>query len=189
MTMQESHTTLRVKIESKPDGGFVSVSENPQLNFEGATREEVENKVRQQLVQILGPQVAGMLPTNFSDPSFVRENVATPDKIKMNIKKSFNITVNKSNGTTSEFSHTFGSNPSSHSPDFVSSSSSSEENFGPVRRTGDGSAAMLMLRILIAGIVLLAILFLIRRELRSTRICKSPRRTRSTRSYFGLFSS
>jgi len=162
MTMQESHLTLRVKIESKPDGGYVSTSPNPQLNFEGATREEVENKVRAQLVQILGPQVAGMLPQNFSDGTAVREQVATPDKIKMNIKKSFNITVNKGNGSVSEFSHTFGA-PASSSPDFVSSSSSSEEDFGPVRRTGDGSAAMLMLRILIAGIVVLAILFLIRR--------------------------
>ena len=161
MTMQESHLTLRVKIESKPEGGWVSTSPDPQLNFEGATREEVENKVRAQMVQILGPAVAGMLPANFSDPSFVREQVATPDKIKMNIKKSFNITVNHG-GQTSEFSHSFGANPSP-SPDFVSSSSSSEEDLGPVRRTGDGSAPMLMLRILIAGVVILAILFLIRR--------------------------
>ena len=164
MTMQESHLTLRVKIEPKPEGGYVAISPNPQLNFEGATREEVENKVRAQLVAALGPQVAGMLPANFSDPSFVRENVATPDKIQMNIKKSFSITVNKHDGTTSEFSHTFGGTPNSSAGDVISSSSaSSEEDFGPVRRTGDGSAAMLMLRILIAGIVVLAILFLIRR--------------------------
>ncbi len=164
MTMQESRQTLRVKIESKPDGGFVAVSPNPQLNFEGATREEVENKVRAQLVVILGPQVAGMLPANFSDPSFVREQVATPDKIKVNVKKSFNITVKKSDQTGTEFSHTFGGTPSSSAGDVISSSSaSSEEAFGPVRRTGDGSAAMLMLRILIAGIVILGILFLIRR--------------------------
>src|SRR5678815_3352891 len=57
------------KIHPKPDGGFEAVSEDPPVKLEGATREDVEQQVRARLVQMLGPEVAAMLPVNFVDKS------------------------------------------------------------------------------------------------------------------------
>lgn len=160
------------QIHPKPDGGFEAVSGDPPIKFEGATRGEVEHQVRAHLVQMLGPEVAAMLPVDFSD----KLQPSGPGKSSFTVKKTVRIGAGLSKDGANIASHTFtfggtqpglpGTNPDLyHVPqgDVISASSASaEDNLGPVRRTGDGSAAMLMLRIVIAGLVILAILYFLR---------------------------
>jgi hypothetical protein len=161
------------QIHPKPDGGFEAVSEDPPIKFEGATRGEVEHQVRAHLVQMLGPEVAAMLPVDFSD----KLQPSAPGKSSFTVKKTVRIGAGVSKDGANIASHTFtiggtsvrtpAGNPDLYrvpQGDILSSSSASVgDELGPVRRTGDGSAAMLMLRIVIAGLVILAILFFLRK--------------------------
>ena len=61
MTTSESHFQFRFRIEEKAGGGFVARSEDGKCTFEGATREEVEGKVREYLVQQLPAEIANKL--------------------------------------------------------------------------------------------------------------------------------
>ncbi len=58
MSGSEQHFTFRWKITTKPDGGFVAVSDDPADNIEGATREEVEGKIKEKLAAALGADIA-----------------------------------------------------------------------------------------------------------------------------------
>src|ERR1051326_4113456 len=171
--MSRTEFKFAFNIHPKPDGGFEAVSENPPIKLEGPTREDVERQVRERLGQMLGPEVAAMLPGSFTHQmQQAIANKATftggDNKTSVTVKKTFKITsgVNRPDGKFTGFTKTITTGapqmPSS-TPEITSSSSTSEEDFGPIRRPGDGSPSMLMLRILIAGIVILAILFFLRR--------------------------
>jgi hypothetical protein len=165
--MSRTEFKFAFNIHPKPDGGFEAVSENPPIKLEGATREDVERQVRERLVQMLGPEVAAMLPVSFVDKMQLQQTGV--GKNSFTVKKTIRLGAGLSHdganiATTTHAFTTGGTTASSPAGDIVSSSSSSAgDDFGPIRRTGDGSPAMLMLRILIAGIVILAILFFLRR--------------------------
>ena len=57
----ESKLNFAVKIEPKPEGGFVAHSESPPFHVEGATRDEVMGKVRDEIAKTAGPEIAAML--------------------------------------------------------------------------------------------------------------------------------
>lgn len=61
MSISEFHEKFVFRIEPKPGGGYVSVSENPALVFEGATQEEVQQKALEKIEQLAGPALSGML--------------------------------------------------------------------------------------------------------------------------------
>ena len=61
MEFSESHQQFAVKITPKPEGGFVSTSDNPALVFEGATKEEVQQKVLAKIAELGGPDLAAMM--------------------------------------------------------------------------------------------------------------------------------
>ncbi len=58
MSFTETHVTYRWKIEQKPEGGFVARSDDSAETIEGATREEVEAKLKQKLASLIGPEIA-----------------------------------------------------------------------------------------------------------------------------------
>jgi hypothetical protein len=62
MTISESHFEFSFKIEPKPEGGFIGRSEDPAITLEGATREEVEEKIRAKIAEITGTNLANALP-------------------------------------------------------------------------------------------------------------------------------
>ena len=172
--MDHAEFKFSFKIQPKPDGGYEGICENPPTRIEGATREEVEQQIRVKLVEMLGPEVAAMLPASLVGKLQQSGENRTAFTIKKTIH--FGGGVSEKDGTVTSKSHTFTiggttdatnrMNPEFYRPlqgDVVNSSSSSSGDFGPVRRTGDGSPAMLILRILVAGIVILAILFLLRK--------------------------
>ena len=163
--MSRTEFKFSFQIHPKPDGGFEAVSENPPIKLEGATREDVERQVRERLVQMLGPEVAAMLPVSFVDKLQQAGMGKTSFTVKKMVRLGAGLSHDGANIATT--THTFttgGTTTGSPAGDIISSSSPAGDDFGPVRRTGDGSPAMLMLRILIAGIVILAILFLIRQH-------------------------
>lgn len=59
----ESHLNFkfRFKIEPKPEGGFVARAEESDISVEGATKEEVEQKILDKLGDVAGPQVSAAL--------------------------------------------------------------------------------------------------------------------------------
>ncbi len=170
--MSRTEFNVAFNIHPKPDGGYEAVSENPPVRIEGATREEVEQQVRVKLVELLGPEVAAMLPVSFAD----KLQPIGQNKTSFTVKKTFKIGTSLRSGDAqiASTTHTFttgGTTPGTSGPpyaippgDIVSASSSAGDDFGPVRRTGDGSPAMLMLRIVIAGLVILAIMYFLRQH-------------------------
>ena len=60
MKLSEKHITYRWKIESKPEGGFIARADNPADTIEAATREEIEAKIREKLVALLGSDFSGL---------------------------------------------------------------------------------------------------------------------------------
>lgn len=165
MTRQEFNVSFQ--IHPKPDGGYEAVSENPPLKIEGATREEVEQQIRVKMVEILGPEIAAMLPVSFAG----KLQPSGPNKASFTVKKTFRIGagLSQDGANITSTTHTFTTGGKSNDlyrvpAGDVVSSSSSEDSFGPIRRTGDGSSAMLLLRIAIAvGVVLTIILLIARR--------------------------
>lgn len=61
MSISEFHEKFVFRIEPKPGGGYVSVSENPALVFEGSTQEEVQQKALEKIEQLAGPALGGLL--------------------------------------------------------------------------------------------------------------------------------
>ncbi len=61
MDISESHVKFSWKIEPKPEGGFIARSENPGWTLEGATRDEVESKIRAKIAEIAGAETADKL--------------------------------------------------------------------------------------------------------------------------------
>ncbi len=171
--MARTEFNLSFEIHPKADGGYEAISENPPLKIEGATREEVEQQLRVKLVEMLGPEIAAMLPVNFRD----KLQPSGPGKSSFTVKKSFHFGAGLSprDGTVSSTIRSFkiggttdGTEVQPHiapQGDVISSSSgSSEQDFGPVRRTGDGSPGLLMLRIMIAVAVVIAIIMILARR-------------------------
>src|ERR1051326_8431706 len=168
MTHTEFKFSFRIK--PKPDGGFEGICDNPPTRIEGATHEEVEQQIRVKLVEMLGPEVAAMLPASFAG----KLQPSGPNQSSFTVKKTIRIGggLSDGEGNVTSKSHTFtigGTTAGAArgmAPDFYRTpagdvvTSSAGDDFGPVRRTGDGSPAMLMLRIMIAAIVVLALLFL-----------------------------
>ena len=74
MSISEFHEKFAFRIEQKPDGGFVSVSDNPELVFEGATQEEVQQKALLRIEQLAGPALSGMLKDLEKPGGIVGEN-------------------------------------------------------------------------------------------------------------------
>ncbi len=61
MSISERHVTYRWKIEQNPDGSFVARADDPSETIAGASREEVEAKLREKLAAVLGPEIAAKL--------------------------------------------------------------------------------------------------------------------------------
>jgi len=85
MGVSESHFKFSFKIEPKPEGGFIARSENPALTLEGATREEVEGKIRAKIAEIAGTDLANALPL---------EKLGT-GAVNVNIQKKFAFSTKK----------------------------------------------------------------------------------------------
>ncbi len=59
--MTEPHQKYQFKIEQKPEGGYVLRSEHPPLLIEGATKEEVEEKLKAEITKLLPEGIAKKL--------------------------------------------------------------------------------------------------------------------------------
>jgi len=75
MGISESDFKFSFKIEPKPEGGFIARSENPDWTLEGATREEVEGKIRAKIAEISGIDIADALPLEKLGQSGVTVNI------------------------------------------------------------------------------------------------------------------
>ena len=75
MSLSESHFKFSFKIEPKPEGGFIARSEDLDCTLEGATREEVEGKIRAKIAEIAGIDIANALPLEKLGQSGVNVNI------------------------------------------------------------------------------------------------------------------
>lgn len=104
--MTEAHVNFKFKIEEKPGGGYVARSDNPALNVEGATKEEVEARVLEKVSELAGPQIAALIKG--IKPGDLAVDTSQGDKPKIHIEKKFSININKrvlgSSRTTSSLS-------------------------------------------------------------------------------------
>ena len=75
MSLSESHFKFSFKIEPKPEGGFIARSEDSALTLEGATREEVEEKIRAKITEITGTDLASVLPLDKLGTGAVSVNI------------------------------------------------------------------------------------------------------------------
>lgn len=89
--MAEAHVNFKFKIEAKPEGGFIARSDHPDLNVEGATKEEVEAKVLEKVSEMAGPQIAALLKTIKPEDLASTSSAAKPG---IHIEKKFSIQVN-----------------------------------------------------------------------------------------------
>lgn len=89
--MAEAHLNFKFKIDEKPGGGYIARSDNPALNLEGATKEEVEAKVLEKVSELAGPQVAELIK------SIRAEDLAagSSPNPKIHFEKKFSVTINK----------------------------------------------------------------------------------------------
>ena len=89
MEISSSSQHFAVAISPKPEGGFVSMSDNPALIVEGATEEEVREKVLEKIGQLAGPQMAALFRDNWKPGAQLLPGGQSPRE------KKFKITVNK----------------------------------------------------------------------------------------------
>jgi hypothetical protein len=66
MSTTQTRVKFAFKIEPKPEGGFVARSEEPPCTIEGATRDEIDAKIREKIGALLAPELAAKL--DFSQP-------------------------------------------------------------------------------------------------------------------------
>ena len=59
--MSEGQHKYTLKIEQKPEGGYILRSEHPPLVIEGATREEVEEKLKSEFMKLMPEGIAKKL--------------------------------------------------------------------------------------------------------------------------------
>jgi hypothetical protein len=85
--MAEAHVNFKFKIESKPEGGFVARSENPTLNVEGATKEEVEARMLEKIGDLAGPQIASLIK------NIQPEDLKPGAKPGIHIEKHFSLNI------------------------------------------------------------------------------------------------
>lgn len=64
MTFTQTHLSYKFKLQQNPDGGWVATSDDPPCKLEGATREEVEQKMRAKLMEQLSPEIAKNIKLN-----------------------------------------------------------------------------------------------------------------------------
>lgn len=58
MTFSQTHLSYKFKLEQRPEGGWVATSDDPPCTLEGATREEVEQKMREKIAERVTPEFA-----------------------------------------------------------------------------------------------------------------------------------
>ena len=75
MSISESNFKFSFKIEPKPEGGFIARSEDLDCTLEGATREQVEGKIRAKIAEISGIDIADALPLEKLGQSGVNVNI------------------------------------------------------------------------------------------------------------------
>ena len=75
MSISESNFKFSFKIEPKPEGGFIARCDNPDWTLEGATREEVEGKIRAKIAEIAGIDIASALPLEKLGQAGVNVNI------------------------------------------------------------------------------------------------------------------
>lgn len=56
--MTFTHLSYKFKLEQSPDGVWAATSEDPPCKLEGATREEVEQKMKEKIGERLAPDIA-----------------------------------------------------------------------------------------------------------------------------------
>ena len=99
MALTEFHRQFAYKIEPKPGGGFVTVSDNPELIVEGATEEEVQHKAMEKIGALAGPQMAAVFGNLESALENMEKTGGVPGEKKFAIsidrKISFAIQTNK----------------------------------------------------------------------------------------------
>jgi hypothetical protein len=89
--MAEAHVNFKFKIDEKPGGGYIARSDNPALNLEGATKEEVEARVLEKVSELAGPQIAALIKG--IKPGDLHLNGTVLADIYLG--KKFSVTVNK----------------------------------------------------------------------------------------------
>ena len=57
MTFTQTHLSYRFNLQQKPEGGWVATCEDPSCTLEGATREEVEHKMKAKIAEQLTPEI------------------------------------------------------------------------------------------------------------------------------------
>ena len=80
------------KIEPKPGGGFTATSDHHPDTLEGATQEEVEQKVRELLAKLVGPDLAAKIPLHTATTSSPTEARKTFDIV---VKRAMSVTTGK----------------------------------------------------------------------------------------------
>ena len=58
MTFTQTHLSYRFMLRQKPEGGWVASCDEPPCTIEGATREEVQQKMRDMIAQRVTPEIA-----------------------------------------------------------------------------------------------------------------------------------
>ena len=128
MDISKSSQHFAVGIMPKPEGGFTSMSDNPALIVEGATEEEVREKVLEKIGQLAGPQMAAMFRDNWKPG------------LQLPTEKKFNLTVNK------KISFSFKKNEDSEPKQVtIDAGPSAERGFTPLLKAAIAVAILLLL--------------------------------------------
>ena len=135
MDISKSSQHFAVAISPKPEGGFVSLSDNPALIVEGATEEEVRDKVIEKIGQLAGPEMATVFRDNWKQVT-----QSLPRTQSTGEKKKFNITVNKK--ISFSFKKDEGDDPKQVT---LSAGPSAERAFSPLLKAAIAVAILLLL--------------------------------------------
>ena len=141
----ESHLNFnyRFKIEEKPGGGFIARQEGGDLTLEGATKEEVEQKMLEKLSLVAGPQVAKALKgLSLAD---IKEQGG------IHVERKFNLVINKDKLGAASFTSSLPSSPGTDST-------------GPISRDAEPLISRQVLWIIIGALALLTLWLLLQRR-------------------------
>ena len=66
MSFTQTHLNYKFKLQQEPNGSYTAICDDPPCTIEGTTREEVEQKMREKLMEQISPEIASKL--TFSAP-------------------------------------------------------------------------------------------------------------------------
>jgi hypothetical protein len=160
--MEISHSEYKFSfhIEPKPEGGFIARPSDPSAQpIEGATREEVEEKVRTKITQIVGAQLPGFT---------AMLNIGGAD-VKIGTQLNFNVTRRNQvrvqagdlQGLKTRGPLTFRQSAMPAGP--AAPASSMDSFAGPIERTGDAWGLPALAKAMLAVLAILVLFLLSRR--------------------------